>query len=747
MSESALFEFNTKFEKSLAVLEQTPWLILRLKQLNKLHELLQDSLESSQQQPFKLELDGVAVVLASQIVDGTGVSAGVNPRDIESFYLNFRTGLNPVNTQKLEFLIIENWFSLGASKRVYDFLLQCEWYKLTEDQELPIASVNLLKFQRKFLDRSKAQFPSELQSRLHTCMNIQRHGSSHSQIRGLFVIGDGEQQCGLLADLSLESLKAFKKQGVDQLRIATHLVDEEDILADQGHDLFEWLRSKYSEKIKGHLRLEYTLSEKSSVLSGSSLGLGLGILGQMALYGLDKNRSFEPRIYGDVAITGALDASGQVLPVNETTLKYKLEAAFFSTVSTLVLPALHQQVAETFVAELYAEYPLRHLNLVYISHIDELEQHREIFFYQRRKISQRTLQFFREYANFVTLSVLSFIVVLFAGFWFGIVKHPVPFKTALRDKEIVVQNKFGLTLWKGGPASRSGVIADILNDTIPEVIIGYDKHAPSNLNGYVVCYNYKGEILWKFKTGAKVHYGDDVIENHFSGRIALVEDLNSDGFKEIITIGVPGQFPNQICLLSNRGNLISEYWHAGHLHDPRSIEIYNDNENREVIFCGINNEYRTGLVLVLDPFKMEGCSPATNPSYNKNDSLLGNELYYLKFPNTHFVIYPKYDISEVLSTNSQGTIRISHSNGVTLSNGEAFQAVVFYLFDSTFTLLSSSPGDNYYYAYKQVFPDREPLVYGDENLIKYFADIDYWDGSGWVKTPTINIRYLQSLLN
>ena len=744
MNRSNLVEFKSNFEKSLAVLEQTPWLIIRLKQLIKLAFELDNGVEQAQQLPFRLELEGISNHLISEIIKTPGSCTGIDPETLSTFYQLFNQSIKSQFRHELEFLLAESWFNLGAVDELEDLLSKCEWFTVDENNENLVSTDNLIQFQKSFLVKYESQLPAELGSRLEGIVGVNQPGSSNSQIQGLFVIEGGGQKSGILADLTLTSLKTFKKQGADQLRIATHLVDEDDVLADQGHDLFKWLRSSDAQKIGGHLRLEYTLSEKSSLIRGSSLGLGLGLLGKMALYGLDKNPSFEPRVYSDVALTGALDANGNVMPVNEATLKYKIAAGFFSNTKSLIIPAQHQQIAEKILLGLHENYPLRQLQIITVKHIDELENHRDIFLYQRRRVSQRTKQFIREYANFVTVSILSFLAVLIAGFWFGIVKESTPFELVLKEKELSVVNKFGYHIWKAGVGSNHGVISDITNEGELEVVIGYDKYTESELKGYVVCYNSSGEILWKFKTGREVQYGSDHLENNFNGAVALIEDLNGDGVMEIVTIATHDNFPTQICLLSHSGEKISEYWHAGQLQNPRSLEVLSENRTKELVFCGINNEYRTGLVLVLDPFIMRGRSPAINKNYQLSGSENGNEIFYLKFPHTHFFTHPGYDRSDIVSINSQGIIRIKNSYWITLPTGRRAESPVFYVFNSNFNLLSANPGDKYYLNYKEFFTNRDPLSYASNDLIQYFSTIDYWNGESWQIEPTVNQIYVTS---
>ncbi|NQV16702.1 hypothetical protein HQ531_14660 [bacterium] len=733
---SSLFDFNRQFEQSLAILDQTPWLVLRLKQLIELCQSLEGFLDRHQTQPFRLELESVAKNLISELADEGADANAVDPKDLLSFYGQFRETFEDKNLQELEYLIIEKLFRLGASIRLTGFLGNCSWFSETEDDNQGLVAPDLLSFQRDFLKVYGSGCPANLRGRLETQLDYQKHGSSHSQIKGLFFVTGGDAQSGLLANLSLENLRCFKKPGSDQLRIATHLVDENDVLADQGHELFNWLRSSFPNRMQGHLRLEYTLSEKSSVLSGSSIGLGMAALAQMAFYSLDNNRAFEPRIYDDVAVTGALDMAGNVKSVNPTSLKHKVEAAFFSSIQTLVLPVQHREEAKQFLAELNANYPLRQLRMVFLSHIDDLENYREIFFYQRRKVSQRIRQFFSKYANFVTVSIMLFILALGTGFWFGVVKHPIPREAETMGEIIKIKNRYGFTLWYSEAGANHYKIQDLDSDGQFEVLINYHRKAQQLLKGQLVCYDHRGNIMWQFDAGDSVRYGDMIYDDYFGFDYLYVDDFDKDGLSEVCGYSSQGWFPNRLVVLSNRGNLLSEYWNAGGFAEMATVEVFSGNENRELAITGRNNEYRSGILLIIDPLRTRGISPQTKSSYIKVDSKAGNELYYVKFPYTHYIKTGKRDETKQVLFNENGNIR------VLLTTENQQKGSVYYTFNKKMEVVFTALDDNYFKNYKLLFPDEEPLDSDNPAFLSSFRKVEYWNGKNWelIPTPVIYIN-------
>ncbi len=750
MKNTGLIEFSHQFEQAVSLVERIPWLSLRLKKINQIYSFLQDSLEASQQIPFRLELIECAQVFLIEISEKPWSGTGLDPKDLEAFHVNVSPGLDQTALRQLEFLVIESLFVMGDHRGLQKYLAEALWYVDDMDNLEEGTFRDLQSFQQEFLYKYKNKIPQALLNRLQPYIDAPSHESSHSQIQAMFVVAEGELQSGILAELTLGNLRAYKKPGSDQLRIATHLVDENDILADQGAELFTWLKYKYPEKIPGHLRLEYTLRAKSSVLTGSSLGLGLAVLSDMGLYSLYKNRSFEPRVYNDVAVTGAMDGTGRILPVNESTLKYKIEAAFFSQIRTVVLPLAHKTLAVKILSDLQVEFPLRKIHMVFLSSIEEFEGHREVFFYQRRKASRRVMQFFREYVSYVTLSIMSLILVLVVGLWFGVIHNPLPHKLVLDENRVRVQNKWGTELWMGNIGSTHGIIEDIDGNKTPEVIIGhdmgYESESSSEFVGSIACYDYKGNLQWKFGAGDSLLFGENVINDPFNGVVALVEDLNQDGLCEIVTIGVSKLFPCQICFLDHQGNLLSEYWHVGQLAGARSIEAFDNGKKREVAFYGINNRYRTGVILVLDPFQTHGQSLEMKSLRIPRPEVDGNEIFYVKFPNTHFFEGIRYDFSRIVSHSDGRSFTASNNKGITLPDGTSHIASVYYEFNSNMTLIRSYPTDGYYDLYKRKYPDRPQIGYGNAIVGKQLSSIEYWDGTKWVPNRTINSNYLASIL-
>ncbi len=181
-------------------------------------------------------------------------------------------------------------------------------------------------------------------------------------------------------------------------------------------------------------------------------------------------------------------------------------------------------------------------------------------------------------------------------------------------------------------------------------------------------------------------------------------DLNGDGLAEIIAGSEHAFFPFQLVILSNSGELISEYWNSGFINGIDKIEMTDLNDNAEVILVGVNNEYNAGFVSIIDPFNVEGTSPQQDPYYTMHNGEPGTEIYYLRFPRSPFRITVGRDEAKLFrSANNAISIGIGPGS-VTIGYYELSYGMQVTLFDLT---------DRFYKFYKNTYPDIVQPKYND----------------------------------
>lgn len=120
------------------------------------------------------------------------------------------------------------------------------------------------------------------------------------------------------------------------------------------------------------LGFRLSLPEKTTPVAGDSIGLALTVAFAGAMQGLQRGgRGFRPR--GDVAWTGRVLPSGQVLGVDARSLAAKIRAAYFGGARTLVVPAGMGSDARALSAA--AGCPLA---IEEIAHVAEAVEHPEL---------------------------------------------------------------------------------------------------------------------------------------------------------------------------------------------------------------------------------------------------------------------------------------------------------------------------------------------------------------------------------
>ena len=770
MSGRSPLQYELQFQESLNKIVDTPWPILRVliiqNKIDELHHTFSESFLES----YLLELYPILRASLDELVNRDDPFWGVDPVTLVKIWTTFRDlstkfGIDQDEDAGIQdglLWVIAFMFShLGEEQKAYQVLRE------HSDAGLPDGEASNVDADA-FLE-STPSLPSKIQSWMKQYSSGQSHSSSPDTVNCLFSVNQEGVRIGILSELSLTLYTEYKLGGIDQVRIASHLVDERDVIADQTRDVCNYLKLLKGVKTGIHLRLEYTIDQPRSMITGNSIGLALTLLGRMSQLIYQKNTAFEARVYKDVALTGALNSAGKVQDVDGEGIYDKIEVAFFSAVNTVVVPQNQLELAKQALRNLHNLYPQHNLELIGEHSIDSLLRRKSVVIHQRRKVSIRITQFLRDYANSTILILLGFLVICASVFYFGIVKHPVPDHVTMTENIFEIRNKYGYNLWKSDKISTKSIpqdikpividkrcaIVDIDGDNEKEVIIGYDKNSISPLyKGNIICYDFKGNARWSSPFGGEVTYGDRKIPNEFRISKVIVEDFNYDGEYEIVCLLAHEFFPTRIISLGSNGEILMDYWHAGRLVDIQAAEVYEGNTSKEIITSGTNNEHNQGVLIVLDPFKSSGASHQISESYKNQDYVTANEIMYIKFPPTDFMnLLGKNqpgDYARNLVINENGNITIYlESRVLTFLDSELDNTIIdsiIYTMNSNWELIFCSPNDYYLTIYKELFPEKEKPDFRGTTKLNRLHELLYWDGTTWKSGFTINKRYM-SLLN
>ena len=177
------------------------------------------------------------------------------------------------------------------------------------------------------------------------------------------------------------------------------------------------------------------------------------------------------------------------------------------------------------------------------------------------------------------------------------------------------------------------IIEDINQDDRREVLFCTQTQGRYG-GGVLFCFNHKGDLLWDFKAGRKIKFGQRNYSSDFYIRGFIVNDLDSDGNQEIIILSqVIWFFPTQLAILNTEGKILGEYWNSGQFSDLALKDI-NADGNKEIIVSGMNNEYGKACLIVFDSTSVSGSSPQNNSEYTCEELESGSEKYYILFLRT-----------------------------------------------------------------------------------------------------------------
>ena len=749
MNDLNLTELENNFQRDILLINSIPWPLLRVHLLNRLIRGLSKSLQKNQLRAYTNDIIPLVEMTLAELLESQESYFDISPFQLiqlrKSLFHWINSGLCPALAGEtfitdLTRMILHQLFRLQAWDQLQLFMADIpqliDFYHIANErsalENTPSCEITGSQF---------AEFiPVMYQWADIGSEKSWQSDYSNKTLKVMLQVSAGDYSAGISGTLSLERVETSRHLHLDQIRIATHLVDESDILAEQSRVLCRFLRKEaLLEKDLG-LRLEYALDQPSTSLVGSSIGLAMALLSMTGLKSSLKNRPLQLMMYQDVAITGAIDGMGNVLPVDSNHLPQKIEAAFYSRKSYMVVPVSQIEQAQSAVDSLRKTFPNNNLKLIAVNRLEEVTQRREICFQQRRKLVERFTQFFKQFGSAALYMFSGVILLVTFAFYFGIVRHSVPMELILRDNYYSVVNRFGYTLWNTEPEASNAVIIDLDNDGEKEILLTYSSKGEIDKRSKLYCYDKSGSIDWELYVGKDVTYGNTTYSELFSVSIIITADIDNDLKQEIILVCQFGLFPNQFLLLNHEGTILSEYWHSGGFQDVAVDDVFPGNDVKEIIACGTNNEFGSGVLIILDPMKMSGQSPQVNPHFLQKGIESGNEIFYIRLPKTHFSEFPEREYARHLSIRPEGTIKLfSGTNGFTAKFG--YDGHVIYIFDTEMKLIYSTKTDDYFKLLKMVYPESYRSLMNESDFKTRFDNVLYWNGTDWVSTPAINQNY------
>jgi hypothetical protein len=233
-------------------------------------------------------------------------------------------------------------------------------------------------------------------------------------------------------------------------------------------------------------------------------------------------------------------------------------------------------------------------------------------------------------------------------------------------------------------------MGDVNHDGVNEILFAYHPGDQFPASSVLYCFAANGRELWHFVPGKKVRTATETFEPPFG----------IQSFKAVVTpkqsyVVVSGNhhtyYPAQVAVLSaDDGHLMSEYWHSGHLNFLTVGDLNHDGKI-EIYASGIDNEYRSATVVVLDLENAKGASRQTDARYQVLDMPLASELGRVYFPRScvNRAYFP-FNYAPLIVVQEQGITVQVNEQGVTPGG-----STIEYILNPELKLRGISPHDSF----------------------------------------------------
>ncbi|MEP0828935.1 MAG: hypothetical protein HRF51_10475, partial [bacterium] len=271
----------------------------------------------------------------------------------------------------------------------------------------------------------------------------------------------------------------------------------------------------------------FSIQESGHHFTGDSIGLAFALLSYAQAVKSDVTRH-ERLLPGDIAVTGSIDKAGRVLPVNNETLKLKIERAFFSPVRYLVLPEENHRAAVEILKEFQTRHPRRQLRLIAAERLGGAIDDRNIIRAEKvcmgeyiTRVTLRTTRRAKVQVPILLALIYLLVCLIYPKAWIWFDWNPAA--VSVERNGIVVVNSGGVALWEDHNFDSDLQVADYYSDGVlaPQYVTISDFI--DNENNEIVfapiykgkansirLYSSSGKMLWEIEPFVVTTYPGDV---------------------------------------------------------------------------------------------------------------------------------------------------------------------------------------------------------------------------------------------
>jgi hypothetical protein len=402
--------------------------------------------------------------------------------------------------------------------------------------------------------------------------------------------------------------------------------------------------------------------DRPELVEGGSIEAAIAAAAVCGLLRIMEHRE-EYAIRNDVAITGRINATGELLSVDESALRVKVEACIHSPIRTLVVPQMQADQCQSWLRQLFpdprslipehtveslAPRPLTPGPLLIIgaARLEDMFNDGRVTVSRAVPMVRRAGRGVWKWRRAVAAGVIVGLALVVFRLWYG----PVDRNPAVVDyehKSLIVRNALGEILHVRPLESTMptqledeswGVTYDIDHDSRKE-FLWVESSTGSSLQqpGVLYCQAVDDSgPRWSHVLRRHIEYAhrQPLQSANFIGTQSLVlADVDNNGQSEVIFSAVHA---NEACLVlmidALTGREVASYYHPGHLISILPVDLDGDSV-LELVCGGVNDYQKRACLIVLNPRAMHGYAPLA-----EGESIKGceraHEMFYALIPRT-----------------------------------------------------------------------------------------------------------------
>ncbi len=410
-------------------------------------------------------------------------------------------------------------------------------------------------------------------------------------------------------------------------------------------------RQGISSLAKKRFNANFRMAGADHRLTGESMGLAFALVAYTQLLKSEAHR-VERFNSAEVAVTGVLDDTGTLLPVNDSTIAIKIARAFFSHLRYLVIPEPNFESARLELSRLQAEYPRRQLILVGARSLGDAVADLNIIRSERVCIGEWVGKQAVKYSRMTKvqvpmLAILAYLMLclILPQAWILFDDNPAFLRPDLKTGTIEVFNADSTRLWThqfphafndhftAAQFPTMMTASDIDGDGDNEVLAIALNENDVEENAWLCCFDSKGTLRFRRYLVVPNEYPGDTDSTTYHGfAVYPVRMKDTTYMLTIATQVLPARC--HIRLWNANGDSLLWFIQAGgsRVRLARDIDL---DGSEEMVFSAFNNRLGCATFFAVNLATKSGCSPPyEDPQYDLSKLKRASDFYYAAFPPT-----------------------------------------------------------------------------------------------------------------